>query len=222
MSSMGNKRSAPGNEKAASSGVRSQSPPGPTPRREVTRLLRLWQDGDREAANRLWPIVQPELKKICQAYLKKERKQATLLQPTELLNEAYIKLVEENFHPFENRLHFFGIAAKILRQILVDRARRRKAQKRGGGHEVYTLREGQVQDEASASHNLLELDEALTELEKVDTRKAWIIELRFFANFTIEEIMQITRLSRTTVNRDLQRARLWLKRFIQGSRKYHF
>ena len=178
----------------------------------VTGLLAQWANGDEQALNELTPIVYRELRQLAAAYLRKEQ-QGHTLQPTALVHEAYLRLVDQRAPNFQNRSHFFGVAARLMRQILVDHARKRHAAKRNGAtvslDSVVTFDKGQ-------SGDLLALDMSLTELEKLDPRKCKAIELRYFVGLSMEEIAQALAVSEITVRRDLRMAEAWLQHEIQG------
>ena len=180
-----------------------------SPTHEVTRLLVAWGDGDRAALDRLMPLVHEELRRLARHYMSRERPGHTL-QSTALVNEAYLRLVEQEGMRWENRAHFFGIAARLMRQILVEHARGRQAAKRGGGQ--YRLSLSRVDRAASGPDvNLLALDEALGRLEALDPQKSRIVELRYFGGLGIEETAEVIGKSPATVKRDWSMARAWLR-----------
>jgi len=188
----------------------------PTP---VTRLLQRWQGGDRQALEDITPLVYHELRRIAAGYLRRERSGHTL-QPTELLHEAFLRLINQNDQTWKNRAHFFGVAAHLMRNILVDHARAKASGKRGGGAEKVPLDEA-VSAAASRPMLLIALDDALQELEKLDPRKAQIVELRFFGGMSIEETAEATGISTATVGREQRMAEAWLQRqmIVQSSRQ---
>src|SRR5262249_5317895 len=149
----------------------------------VTRLLAQWKDGDKEALDLVTPIVYDELRRLADHYLRNERAAATL-QPTALVHEAYLRLVAQSLPDWEGRSHFFGVAAHLMRQILVDHSRRRMSAKRGSGAEKQQLDEA-VGFDSGPSREIDALDDALNSLATVDARKAKVIELRFFAGFSV-------------------------------------
>ena len=180
-----------------------------SPTHEVTRLLVAWGNGDRAALDRLMPLVHTELRRLARHYISRERPGHTL-QSTALVNEAYLRLVEQESMRWENRTHFFGIAARLMREILVDHARSRQAAKRGGGQ--YRLSLSRVDRSASAPDlDLLALDEALGRLEANDPQKSRIVELRYFGGLGIEETAEVIGISPATVKRDWSMARAWLR-----------
>ncbi|MEO6393302.1 MAG: sigma-70 family RNA polymerase sigma factor [Pyrinomonadaceae bacterium] len=176
---------------------------------QVTELLRAWSAGDREALERLTPIVHAELHRIARRYLSKERPGHTL-QPTALVNEAYIRLIDWNNVRWENRAHFFGVSAQLMRRILVDFARRRPHLKNVEIRHVAVDEAFIVPDQRDP--DLVALDEALTALAEIDERKARIVELRFFGGLTFEEAAEVMNLSKITIVRDWNKAKVWLFR----------
>jgi RNA polymerase sigma-70 factor (ECF subfamily) len=181
---------------------------------DVTEILAQWSEGDKAALNRLAPIVYDELLRLARLRLSREHSDLTL-QPTALVHEAYLKLINQAQPSWKNRAHFFAIAATIMRRILIDDARRRKAGKRGGGIHVTLNEEIDVVD--AKPPDVLALDLALRSLAQIDERKSRIIELRHFGGLTTEEISEVTGLSVATVGRDLRLAHAWLHREISGA-----
>lgn len=177
---------------------------------DVTRLLLNWSEGNSSALDQLLPIVYSELRKIASGYLRKERAGHTL-QPTALIHEAYLRLVDQNIPKWENRAHFYGVAARLMRQILVDHARMRGSARRGGDQKKISIENATVFSEEHAA-DLLAFDEALQKLNNMDERKARIIEMQSFAGMTAEETAAALGISVPTVKRDLKFARAWLKR----------
>jgi RNA polymerase sigma factor (TIGR02999 family) len=177
---------------------------------EVTEILREWCGGDREAAERLFPLVYDELKRQARIFLNRERKDHTL-QPTALVHEAYLRLVDQANLKVENRTHFFGIASRLMRQILVDHARRKNAEKRGGAAQRLSLDDVEIAPELAAG-DVLVLHEALEQLESLDERKAQVVEMRFFGGMKEDEIAEVLGVNEKTVRRDWQFAKLWLYR----------
>lgn len=177
---------------------------------EVTQLLRAWSEGDEAALNRLAPLVDAELHRLARSYLRRERPGHTL-QATALINEAYLRLIGDTAVAWQNRAHFFGIAAKVMRRILVDHARRRRKIKRGGD----ALRVSLTRVENTPQENSVDvaaLDDALNKLEQFDERKSRIVELRFFGGLTEEEIAETLKISLRTVQREWNLAHAWLYR----------
>jgi RNA polymerase sigma-70 factor (ECF subfamily) len=183
-------------------------------RAEVTALLQAWSAGDKSAHERLWPIVFDELNRLAHRHMKRERANHTL-QTGALVNEAYLRLVDWKTAHWRNRAHFFGMCARIMRQILVDHARAHGYQKRGGAQRTETLDELTV---ASVARNdqLLELDEALSRLATIGKRKSDVVEMRFFAGLSVEETAEVLNVSRLTVIRDWHFARAWLLAEMSG------
>ena len=184
------------------------------PREDVTRLLVRWKNGDAEAVDALTPLVYHELHKLAQHYLHEEHAALTL-QPTALVNELYLRLVSNDLPDWESRAHFFGIAARRMRQILVDHARKQQAAKRGAGARQVELDE-MLCFAPERSPDVLALDEALSALAEFDERKARIIELRFFGGLGVDEIAQALGVSVGTVGRDQRFAEAWLRRRMSG------
>jgi RNA polymerase sigma-70 factor, ECF subfamily len=179
----------------------------------VTEILAAFRSGDRDALEHLVPLVYAELRKIAARYLRGERPGHTL-QPTALVNEAYVKLVDREAASWENRAHFLGCAATIMRNILVDHARARRASKRGGGRTNITLDDSvAITDERAV--DVVALDEALVGLAKLNADQARVVELRYFGGLSIEETAETMGLSSATVRRHWTVARLWLRREIQ-------
>ena len=180
----------------------------PTPQ-NVTQLLKDWSGGDQTAADNLMPLVYEELRRLAHQYMRREKPGHTM-QTSALVNEAYVRLVDQNQIQWESRAHFFGIAARLMRQILVDQARRRNFAKRGGGAVRVSLNEVVVAvQEQSAS--VIALDDALRTLEQTDPRKSHIVELRFFGGMSIEETAKALKVSPGTVMREWTFARAWLR-----------
>ena len=185
-----------------------------SPTHEVTQLLVAWSNGDKAALDRLMPLVYTELRRLARHYMSRERPGHTL-QTTALVNEAYLRLVEQEGMRWENRAHFFGIAAHLMRQILVDHARSRQAAKRGGAQVRLSL--GEVDRIASRPDvDLIALDEALGRLEAIDPQKSRIVELRYFGGLGIEETAEVIGVSPATVKREWSMARAWLRSEVGG------
>ncbi len=180
--------------------------------KEVTRLLVAWSNGDQAALEQLTPLVYSELHQLAHRYLGRERKGHTL-QTTALVHEAYLRLIDQKEVRWQNRAHFFAIAAQMMRRILVDYARSRNVAKRGGDARQVSLDEAmEVSDERAA--DVIALDEALKSLSDLDQRKSRIIELRFFGGLSIEETAEVLGVSPGTVMRDWTFAKAWLQREI--------
>ena len=175
----------------------------------VTRLLQEWNDGDETALEQLMPLVHDELHRLAHQHMQRERP-GHILQTSALINEAYLRLVDQPQIRWENRNHFFGIAARLMRRILVDDARKRDSAKRGGSLIQVPLDEANslVHDQAA---NVTALDEALKTLETIDARQGKIVELRFFGGLSIEETANVLQVSPGTVMRDWTFARAWLR-----------
>jgi RNA polymerase sigma-70 factor, ECF subfamily len=190
--------------------VTTSSPPA------VTELLRAWSDGDESALERLLPLVEAELHRLARGYMARERGGHTL-QPTALVNEAFLRLIDARHVRWQDRAHFLGIAARLMRRVLVDHARSRGYQKRGGGAVRVTLTEAlAVAPEPALDLDLAALDRALDELAADDARKARVIELRFFGGLSVEETAEVLHLSTDTIKRDWRLAKLWLLRALEG------
>jgi RNA polymerase sigma factor (TIGR02999 family) len=179
---------------------------------EVTRLLGEWASGSPQALQELTPLVYGELRKLAAGYLRKERPDHTL-QPTALVHEAYLRLVDQQNPSWRNRSHFYGVAARLMRQILVDHARRQQAGKRAG---VKVSLEETVTFAQERSADLIALDGSLSALEKFDARKCRAVELRYFGGFSTEEIARTLDVSPATVKRDLRMAETWLYREMRS------
>ena len=178
----------------------------------VTRLLLAWRAGDETALARLTPLVHQELRRIARGCMRGERARDSL-QATALVHEAYLRLVDTQHVNWQNRAHFLAIAARLMRRILVDRARARQYQKRGGGAIRVSLTEAlRVPDKAE---ELVALDEALSALANFDERRSHVVELRFFGGLSVEETAAVLRISPDTVMRDWKLARTWLRRELR-------
>jgi len=184
------------------------------PAAPVTTLLRAWSDGDETALERLLPLVEAELRRLARRRMAGERRGHTL-QPTALVNEAFLRLVDARSVPWQDRAHFFGISARLMRRVLVDHARSRGYQKRGGGIQRVTLTDG-LALAAERTLDLVALDRALEELATIDARKARVIELRFFGGLSVEETAEALHVSTDTIKRDWRLAKLWLLRQLEG------
>lgn len=182
----------------------------------VTGLLRAWTAGDANALDRLTPLVESELRKVARSYMARERAGHTL-QPTALVNEVFLRLMHSHQANWQDRAHFFGIAARLMRRVLVDHARSHGYQKRGGGARRVTLDEG-LAATLPTEVDVIALDEALVKLAAIDERRCKVIEMRFFAGLTVEETAAALSVSADTVKRDWRLARLWLLREMEEAR----
>jgi RNA polymerase sigma factor (TIGR02999 family) len=182
--------------------------------REVTQLLVAWGDGDKSALEKLMPLVYQELRRLAKRYMRQERAGHTL-QTTALVNEAYLRLVDWKDVRWQNRAHFFGVAAQMMRRILVDFARSRQYAKRGGGALEVSLDEAAVFSTERGA-DLVALDDALQSLAALDERKSRVVELRFFGGLSVAETAEVLKVSPETVMRDWKLAKVWLMREISG------
>lgn len=176
----------------------------------VTELLLAWGEGDHAALEQLIPLVHAELRRIARRYMAGERRGHTL-QPTALVNEVYLRLVDLERVRWQNRAHFLAVAARLMRRVLIDFARSRGYQKRGGDVERIVLDEALLVD-VGRGHDLLALDEALDELARIDSRKSQIVVMRFFGGLSVEEVATVLSVSAATVTRDWKLAKSWLLR----------
>ncbi len=176
---------------------------------QITQLLNRWSNGDAEVLDNLMPLVYEELRRQASGYLRRERSNHTL-QPTALINEAYLKLIDQRDVKWQNRAHFFAIAAQAMRRILVDYARERKREKRGGAAENLPLDEALTIVSQEKSVDLVALDEALNKLAKFDERQAKVVELRYFSGLSIDETAEVLNVSNITIRRDWSMAKAWL------------
>lgn len=184
---------------------------------DVTRLLGELQGGNEDAVAKLVPLLYGELRRMAASYLSRERRNHTL-QPTAVVHEAYLRLVDQKAVQWQNRQHFFGVAAQVMRRVLVDYARSHKANKRGGAVPKVSLEEAIVVSK-ERSAELLALDEALSRLAAFDPQQARIIELRFFGGLTVTETAEVLDISPATVKRDWNMAKAWLTRELRKERK---
>ena len=194
-------------------------PPG----HEVTQLLRAWSEGDEGALDRLMPVVYDELYRLARHYMAVERPGHTL-QATALVNEAYLRLAKSE-PDFKGRTHFFAIAARVMRRILVDWARSRGAGKRGGDVPMVELDQNAAFEEGGAargksSEDLIAIDDALTTLAKLDARKSGIVELRFFGGLSVKETAEVLKVSEETIRKDWNITKSWLKRELSRGQAY--
>lgn len=184
---------------------------------EITQLLIAWSDGRLEALEDLMPIVYADLRRVAAGYMRREAA-GHALQPTALVHEAYVRLVDQKRVKWRNRAHFFGVAAGLMRRILVDSARRRRADKRGGGWERVTLADEAAADSHTAKEiDVLALHEALERLAAFDPQQERIVELRYFGGLTIEETAEVLGISAATVAREWRIAKAWLRADLSRS-----
>ena len=181
----------------------------------VTEMLFQMSEGNKDVVNDIFPIIYDELRKLANNYLRQERTNHTL-QPTALVHEAYMKLVDHTRINWQNRAHFLGMSANIMRQILIDHARRHRAEKRGGEHENLQLEETFVVVSKERPVDLLALDEALEKLAELDPVKSRLVELRYFGGLTVEETAEVMGVSEITVKRHWRMAKAWLAEAIQS------
>ncbi|PWU09953.1 MAG: RNA polymerase subunit sigma-70 [Terriglobia bacterium] len=186
---------------------------------EVTRLLKQWADGEDSALEALTPLVYGELRRLAAGYMRKEAPGNTL-QPTALVHEAFLRLVGHHAPECENRSQFYGVAAHLMREILVDHARSRQAAKRGGGFAHVTLEEEAMVLTPDHDAGLMALDEALERLAALDARKGRVVELRFFGGLSVEESAEVLGVSDVTIRRDWQFAKTWLLRELSGEKRH--
>jgi RNA polymerase sigma-70 factor, ECF subfamily len=184
---------------------------------DITALLVSWSGGDRQALDRLMPVVHTELRRLARRHMDRERRDHTL-QPTALVHEVFLRLTRGSTVRWQDRAHFYAIAATLMRRILVDHARARQFQKRGGGAIAVPL------DEARARHDtptlsVVALDDALNELARINPRKSRVIELRFFGGLSLEETAEVLQVSIDTVKRDARLAKAWLRRELDPARR---
>ena len=181
---------------------------------DISQLLVAWSDGDKQALDRLTPIVYDELRRLARRYMQRERDGHTL-QTTALVHEAYTRLIDYNRMQWQSRAHFFAVAAQLMRRILVEHARRQNL-KRGAGFRHLALEESLVSSAYDPA--LVALDDAMTALEKLDRRKVQIVEMRYFGGLSIEETAEVLQVSAVTVKRDWRAAKLWLYRELTATR----
>jgi RNA polymerase sigma factor (TIGR02999 family) len=185
---------------------------------EVTQLLAKWQSGDESALGSLIPMVESELRRLARNYMRGEREGHTL-QPTALINEAWLRIVQQpgSQPEFQGRSHFVAIAARHMRQILVEHARKRNAGKRGGPEKAVVPLDEAAAGTPTSDNSLLRLDDGLRDLTELDPRQARIVELHYFGGLTYEEIAEFLQIGRSTVVRDLRTAQAWLKSYVARS-----
>jgi RNA polymerase sigma-70 factor, ECF subfamily len=186
----------------------------PPRQHEITELLAEWREGNQSALDELYPLVYNELHRLARRYMSRERKGHTL-QTTALINEAYVRLVDQKNVQWANRSHFFAISAQIMRRILIDHARRHAYAKRGGGAQQVSLEEAATVA-PDLGHELIRLDEALKSLAEMDPRRSQVVEMRYFGGLNNEEIAGVLHISENTVTRDWNMARAWLYQQLTG------
>ena len=186
-----------------------------SPQHEITELLAEWREGNQSALDNLYPLVYDELHRLARRYMSRERKGHTL-QTTALINEAYVRLVDQKNVQWANRSHFFAISAQIMRRILIDHARRHAYAKRGGGAQQVSLEEAATVTPEQGLE-LIRLDEALKSLAEMDPRRSQVVEMRYFGGLNNEEIAGVLHISENTVTRDWNMARAWLYQQLTGS-----
>ena len=186
----------------------------PQSSKEITRLLVAWSDGDDAALNQLAPLIHAELHRLAHQYMSRERP-GHVLQTSALINEAYLRLIDWKNVRWQNRAHFFGVAAQLMRRILVDFARDRQYLKRGGGVFQVSLSEA-ASFVVQRSADFVALDEALKALAEIDPRKVKVVEMRFFAGLSVEEVAELLNVSKETVIRDWRLAKVWLLRELDA------
>jgi RNA polymerase sigma-70 factor, ECF subfamily len=181
---------------------------------QITQLLHAWRGGDREALDHLMPLIYDDLRDVARRSMVRERSGVTI-QATALVNETYLRLTDAPNIEWTDRAHFFAVAARVMRRILTDAARARNREKRGAGMEKVPYQEGVI-PAPEDDRSMIALDDALTSLSKTDPRKTQVVEMRFFGGMTNDEIAEVLAVSRDTVKRDWNFAKLWLAREIRG------
>lgn len=184
------------------------------PAESITALLKAWTGGDEQALERLTPLVYPELLRIARQYMRRENPGHTL-QPTALVHEAYLRLVDAKVAQWQDRAHFFAVCAQMMRRILVSAARKRTAEKRGGGGVAVELNES-LDGAPMRDEQMIALEDSLSALAKFDARKEMVVELRFFGGLSVQETAQVLKISEQTVLRDWRLARTWLTREMEA------
>jgi RNA polymerase sigma factor (TIGR02999 family) len=188
----------------------------PSPSHEVTQLLRAWSKGDNEALDELYQVVYNELHRLAHRYMSRENAGHTL-QTTALVNEAYLRLADAKDMNWQDRAHFFAVSANVMRRILIDEARARRAERRGGDNLTIALDEA-LDIERGADINLIALDLALRGLSKINHRQSQVVELRYFGGLSVDETAEVLKVSADTVMRDWRFAKAWLKReLVRGA-----
>ena len=201
--------------RTAPCGAEGSRMPTPEPQR-LTQLLVAWSDGDQKALDELFPLVYEELRQMARRQMRRERPGHTL-RTTALVNDAYLRLVDQRVVRWQNRAHFFAIAAQMMRRILVDHARAKRYEKRGGGAVHVPIEEAAVLAHGKEAE-IIALDEALHALAEIDPRRARVVELRYFGGLSNEEIGEVLKVSPNTVTRDWNMARAWLYQELSGEK----
>jgi len=183
---------------------------------DVTRLLVEWSNGDQAALEELMPLVYEELRRLAGRYMRREN-QGHTLQTSALVNEAYLRLIDQKKVHWQNRAHFFGVAAQLMRRILVDHARSRARAKRGGGAQMVSLAEQAATPKEIA--DVIALDNALKDLAKIDPRKSQIVEMKFFGGLTNEEVAEVLKVTSRTVEREWRKAKAWLYKAVTSDKR---
>ena len=183
--------------------------------KEITQLLLSWSKGDQAAFDQLIPLVYPELRKLARRYMGRETPEHTL-QTSALINEAYLRLIDQQAVEWQDRAHFFAVSARVMRHILIDHARSHRYAKRGGGAQHLQLDDAEAAGYERAVE-LVALDDALTQLAKLDERKSKIVELRFFGGLSVEETAEVIKVAPVTVMREWRIAKAWLHKEISGT-----
>ena len=189
----------------------------PTAPEGMTQLLMDWSNGNRNALDRLMPLVYEELRRLAKRHMARERREHTL-QTSALINEAYLRLVGQKNAQWQNRAHFFAVAAQVMRHILIDHARSQNYAKRGGGAQKVCFDETAIVFTEERAAQLVALDDALNTLAAVDPRKSRVVELRFFGGLNIEETAEVLKISPATVEREWRAAKGWLNRFLSKTK----
>ncbi len=187
----------------------------PEAEKPITQILSEIKDGNQEALDELLPLVYDELRRLANSYLKNERANHTL-QPTALVHEAYLRLLGQKEIAWQNRAHFFGVSARLMREILIEYARAKNRLKRGGEFKTQIALDEAVSFAGAKNHDVVSVDEALTKLEQLDERQARIVEMKFFAGMTIEEIAEVSDISPATVKREWATAKLLLYKMLNA------
>jgi RNA polymerase sigma factor (TIGR02999 family) len=177
---------------------------------DITQLLADWQRGDKLALDELMPLVYRELRKVAASYIKEERNNHTL-QPTALIHESYLRMVQQDMPVWQNRAHFFGVAARLMRQILVDHARVRRASKRGGEQMTVSIEHADSTTVCASAERILNIDAALKKLADFDQRKSIVLEMRLFGGMRLSDIAEALKVSEPTIKRDIRMAKAWLR-----------